>query len=161
MEGPGAGQQSISQPADAVLTGTLLLMWSSVCVSHRGAAIHLHPQSRLETLVAVLVCLQAQLDSMHQRATATEGKLLDQITALQEQLDKERSVRSAGLISVYTKTCLSTWTVLMACCFIANTTHTHTRFLQTLAIAANEDMQSRFSVMPCPISSCHPAAAPR
>ena len=39
--------------------------------------------------------LQVQLDSMHQRATATEAKLLDQITALQQQLDKERSARWA------------------------------------------------------------------
>jgi hypothetical protein len=37
--------------------------------------------------------LQVQLDSMHQRATATEAKLLDQITFLQQQLDKERSAR--------------------------------------------------------------------
>lgn len=40
--------------------------------------------------------LQVQLDSMHQRATATEAKLLDQIGMLQQQLDKERSARWAG-----------------------------------------------------------------
>jgi len=44
-------------------------------------------------LAALTTARQAQLDSLYQRATATEAKLLDQITSLQEQLDKERSAR--------------------------------------------------------------------
>lgn len=41
----------------------------------------------------VCVDLQAQLDSMHQRATATQTSLLEQIALLQQQLDKERADR--------------------------------------------------------------------
>lgn len=36
---------------------------------------------------------QVQLDSMHQRATATETKLLAQMAALQQQLSEERAAR--------------------------------------------------------------------
>jgi hypothetical protein len=37
--------------------------------------------------------MQSQLDSMHKMASATETKLLNQISALQQQLDKERLAR--------------------------------------------------------------------
>lgn len=45
------------------------------------------------TSACCAVIVQVQLDSMHQRATATEAKLLDQIGMLQQQLDRERSAR--------------------------------------------------------------------
>jgi hypothetical protein len=67
-----------------------------VCCGRYRSTVHVRAVVKIvgSPLTRPMYCLlQVQLDSMHQRATATEAKLLDQITSLQQQLDKERSAR--------------------------------------------------------------------